>query len=333
MYYFQLDGHFMKHEILYNSFLEEIVQRIPQKTRIVGILADMLCISKEAIYKRLRGDVPFTFYEVMVISKQLQIPLDTLKVDDSPISKPFKLKLIEYINPAESDFALMEEMITILQSLKDVPNAEGGEITNIVPQPLYVAYESLFKFYLFKWRYQSNSLDKTIPYKDIIISDRLRKTQKENMKWAKYLHTDYIFDNLLFHYLVNNIKYFYYVGLITKEEIESIKQDLLRLLDEIDLLSRTGYFKETGKKINIYISNVNIDTGYCFINSPDHQMTVIKAFLLNGIASTDKKTFEEMMHWVQSVKQQSILITKSSEKRKISFLKEQHEIIESLSNL
>ena len=323
----------MKYEILYNSFLEEITQKIPQRTGLVNTLADMLCIGKEAVYRRLRREVPFTLYEAMTISRQLGISLDSLKMDELSTSKPFQLRLIEYINPAESDFALLEEMNVILKSLKDTPDAKGCEVTNILPQPLYIAYEHLFKFYLFKWRYLSNRSSKAIPYKDIIIENRLKKFQEENVVLAKHLHTEYIFDNLLFYYLATNIKYYYRIDLITSKEVQLIKLDLLKILDQIDSWSRTGFFKETGKKINIYVSNVNVDTNYIYMDMPGHQLTIIKAFLINGIASTDKRTFEELKHWIRSMKRQSILISGSSEIERVNFLEEQHKIIESLSQL
>lgn len=323
----------MEYELLYNSFLREITQSIPHKAGVVNVLADLLHIGKEAVYRRLRGEVPFTFHEVMTISRQLSISLDNLEIDSSSMSKPFRLSLIEYINPAESDFVLLKEMTEILKSFKDVPDPEVGEIANILPQPLYIPYENIFKFFLFKWKYQSNSSDKTVPYKDIVVVDKLKKVQEEYVEWARRLHTEYIFDRQIFHYLVTNIKYFYWVGLISNEEIQLIKEDLLKILNNIDLWSRTGFIQETGKSINIYISGINVDTNYIYVSTPDYQLTIIKAFLLNGIASTDKRTFEEVKHWMQSMKQQSILITKSSEKERFNFLKEQYDLIESLSQV
>lgn len=322
--------------MMHNIFLAEIARRIPQEEEMVNVLAGILSISRESVCEKLKENVPFTFNEAMMISGQLNISLDSLKLnsDSSSTPKPpFKFNLIEYINPAKTDFALLEEMISILKLLKNVPDAEGGEITNILPQPLYVAYENVFKFYLFKWKYQSNRLNQAVPYKDIVIPDMLRKMQEENVKWSKVLHTDYILDNLTFHYLVNNIKYFYHVRLITREEIELIRQDLFKILDQIEIWSRDGVFEETGRRINIYISDVNIDTSYIYLNAPDYQLTIAKTFLLNGIASSEKVTFEELQYWINSIKRQSTLITECNEKDRFQYLKEQRIIIDSLCQL
>lgn len=322
----------MKYEEINNVFLEKIVQKIPQKSEIAKILADLLGIDQEDVYRKIKGEDNFTFYEVMTISEEFGISLDNLKAENPLITEPFRFKLIEYINPAETDFALMEEMTLIMKSFSETSEPEAAEITNILPQPLYIPYKYISRFYLFKWKYQSN-LNKAIPYKDIVIVDKLQKIQEEYLKWAKLLHADYIFDHLLFHYLVADIRYFFQAGLITREELLLIKQDLLSILDEIDLLSSTGFIKETGKKINIYISYVNIDTNYVYVAAPGYFLTIIKTFILNGIATTDEKIFNELKHRVQSIKQQSVLITKSAEKEKIKFLKEQFHIIESLSLL
>ncbi len=318
---------------MYNSFLGEIVQKIPQKIDVVNTLADMLCLAKEAVYRRLRKEVPFTFYEVMTISRQLGISLDNLEMDNSPKTQPFRLKLIEYMDPQESDFAMMEDIIAIMKSCKDCPDAHAGEVTNILPQPLYVYYEHVFRFYLLKWKYQSNRSEHAVPYRDIAVPEQLQRVQEEYGGWTKHIHRDYVFDRMLFRDFVTNVEYFHCIGLITRDEVMSIMDDLLRILDEIDYLSRTGTFRETGKKVDIYISGVNVETSYVYVSAPDCRLTIIKAFLLNGIVSSDRATFEEAKLWMHSLQKQSVLITGSGEKERIGFLEEQHKIVESLSRL
>ena len=138
---------------------------------------------------------------------------------------------------------------------------------------------------------------------------------------------------MLFNYFVADMRNFYHAGLITREEVELIKLDLLKILDEIDVLSRTGFFKETGKKVHIYISYVNVDTNYIYVTAEDFHLTIIKAFILNGIATTDKKVYEELRFRVQSIKRHSVLITGSGEKERIDFLERQYKIVDGLSQL
>ena len=94
----------MKDVSLYESFLAELRKKIPQGAKLTNTLVDMLYIEREAVYRRLRGEVPFTFMEVMTIAKELGISLDNLTETDTCKSRPFQLKLVEYANPLDADF-------------------------------------------------------------------------------------------------------------------------------------------------------------------------------------------------------------------------------------
>ncbi|NDW09114.1 hypothetical protein [Dysgonomonas sp. 520] len=323
----------MRYEKLYENLLEVLEEKIPQKIDIANVLMDMLHIGKEAVYRRLRGEVPFTLVEVAIISKELGVSIDNLVRIDSAKKRPFQFNMIEYMSPTDSDYALMEEINYLILQLKDNPDTEGGEATNILPQPLYVAHENISRFFLFKWRYQFNT-SVPLAYKEIVICPKLKKIQLENKIAARYLKkTDFIFDYQIFSYLVHEIKYYYNIGLVTFDEVQLIRQDLLDILSEIENLSLTGRFKETGNEVNLYISNVSFDTGYCYIDVPNYHLTVVKAFTLNGIASLDEKTYQRRKVWIQSLKRQSNLITHSGEKERIEFFRKQLEIIGSLKNI
>ena len=96
----------MKDVSLYESFLAELRKKIPQGAKLTNTLVDMLYIEREAVYRRLRGEVPFTFMEVMTIAKELGISLDNLTETDTCKSRPFQLKLVEYANPLDADFRI-----------------------------------------------------------------------------------------------------------------------------------------------------------------------------------------------------------------------------------
>ena len=58
-------------EVLNNNLIEAMRIRIPDGTNLANVLMDILYIGKEAVYRRLRGEVPFTLAEVAAISKSL----------------------------------------------------------------------------------------------------------------------------------------------------------------------------------------------------------------------------------------------------------------------
>lgn len=308
-----------------------MLQKVPCKTDLVNIIMDILFIGKEAAYRRLREEVPFSLSEVATISQKLGISIDNLLGSASLKSKPFHLKHVEHLNPTEIDYAMIEEFVTILRNIKKEDFSEGGEATNILPQPLYLKHKHISRFYMFKWKNMHDDPNKTTSYCDIHIPERLRDIQLENVIVAQNVSTtNYIFDNLIFQYLANDLKYFKNIQLITDEECQLIKNDILQILSEFEVLSETGYFPVSKNKVNMYISNTNFAGSYCYIQNNSFYISMVKALILNGIASLDPKVFEQLKSWFNTQKQQSILITQSGERERISFFKKQRNIINEL---
>ena len=85
----------MEKELLYDNLLNTIKEEFPQKTNLVSALVDLLCIEKEAVYRRLRGEVAFTFAEIVTIANAFGISLDNLVGTVTAKSRPFQLKLVD----------------------------------------------------------------------------------------------------------------------------------------------------------------------------------------------------------------------------------------------
>ena len=58
--------------------IEALKEKLPPKTNLANLLMDTLYIGREAIYRRLRGEVPFTLEEAALISRKLGVSLDKL---------------------------------------------------------------------------------------------------------------------------------------------------------------------------------------------------------------------------------------------------------------
>ena len=56
------------------NLIEAAKEKFPAKGQLANILMDTLYMGKEAIYRRLRGEVPFTFQEAAIIQRTGDIP-------------------------------------------------------------------------------------------------------------------------------------------------------------------------------------------------------------------------------------------------------------------
>ena len=61
---------------LKDGLIRAMKDKMPGGNNLASALTEILCIGKEAVYRRLRGEVAFTFNEAAVISRELGISLD-----------------------------------------------------------------------------------------------------------------------------------------------------------------------------------------------------------------------------------------------------------------
>ena len=68
----------MTKNYIVKELIKEMKERIPQGQNLANYLTDTLYMGKEAVYRRLRGEVAFTFDEIAVISHIWASPLTRL---------------------------------------------------------------------------------------------------------------------------------------------------------------------------------------------------------------------------------------------------------------
>jgi hypothetical protein len=249
----------MKDEVWYNRFMSVLFVRHPKRSKLVEALGNLLNIEREAVYRRLRGDVNFSIYEIAKISSEWNISMDNI-LNVSSGNVPFLMRKINYITPSEEELKFLRHITQSINDLKDFPDTEFMDICNKIPRQFLAGYSYLNQFSLFKWMYQINE-NKTAQFSQIIISDEKRQLDADYHNAIKNVpYSIFIFDRMLFDHLISEILYFHSIMMITDEEKELIKNDLHSLLDYLSEVTTSGCYPETRKKVDIYISQLNIDT-------------------------------------------------------------------------
>ena len=81
----------------YNSeLIKAMNEKLPNGTNLANTLIDMLYLGKEAVYRRLRGEVPFTLAEAAAISQKMGVSLDKLAGTNVDSNAIFDLNIIRH---------------------------------------------------------------------------------------------------------------------------------------------------------------------------------------------------------------------------------------------
>lgn len=314
----------------YDYFLETLSKKYPKKKDLAQALIDLLCIEREAVYRRLRKEVIFPAHEIVKIASEWNISLDRM-VDADTGKISFQLRLHSAFNPSEEDMKHLEKEIENIENFKTCPNSEYMVIFNNLSRSLAAGFEYIYQFNVFKWAYLYRNESPPLSFSQIILSERLRNlisTYYQNMKYAK--NTSYIFEHMVFEYIVRDIQFFHSILLITDEEKALIKKDLHALLDYLLEIANTGCFPESGNKVQLYVSMINVNTNYSCFYTDNLKTFRVHTFNILDIYTFDLKAIERFRIWMQLMKRTSIQISEVDERSRIEFFAKQRQLIEEM---
>jgi len=315
---------------LSQALIAEIQKFYPKSSIMVTALADILRIERGAVYRRLRQEVPFTFNEIAIIAKNLNISLDTIVGVEGVKTVPFQLQLPDFVFPQEEDCSLFNNYIKFLRSIDPLENSETASISNVLPHDLFGEFHSLFRFYLFVWNYHCRH-DKPKPFHLISTSPEMSRFMNNYMMEMKnFTKTSFVFDNRMFRFFVDRVNYFHSIRLIEKEDVSTIKEELFAMLDYLEKMAITGQFQETGKAVNLYISDIDINTSYAYMEAKKIHLSMVKVFVLSYVTSLDENTFDQMKKWIHSVIKISTLITLTNERQRVLYFEKQRKMVNEL---
>ncbi len=319
----------MKNAVV-NELISTMREITPKEGNLANVLMDILCMSKEAIYRRLRGEVAFTFSEVAIIASQLGISLDKIIGNSMSGGAMFDLNVLNPTDPMDNYYDILMRYQKLFRYVKTDATTEVVTASNTIPYTFYAPYEHLSKFRIGRWLYQNERLRTPVSLSDIVLPEKLIKVQKELLEDLRLVkRTCFILDENIFGSFVKEIRYFSELGLVSTSDVQNLKKELYQLLRELELLSEKGSF-HNGNALSVYLSNVNFEATYSYVEKSGFQICFLRVYSINSMDSRDDKICDYQRKWINSLKRHSTLISQSGEIQRMMFFNEQRKIVDTL---
>ncbi len=315
---------------LYDNFLAALLARYPVKSDLVNALSDLLRLEKESVYRRLRGDVHFSAEEMMRVAGKWNISLDNMVSANPAKTRPFNLNMVEFLDPTEEDYAILEQHNRDLEMVAADPDGFAIEIVNTLPRGLYARSEHLTRFFSMKWCHKFKP-ENALPFGSVQVPERLRKIDLEYIAIEhRFPEMHSIHDPRIIENLVGEIVYYRSIGMLTDGEAILLRNELLSLVDYMENVTLTGYFPEAKNKLFFYLSHSWIETEYLLFRSASFNLSMVKVLERNSIVSVDRSVLELFMKMALATKQMSVLMSQSNALKQAEFFTRQREIIMTL---
>lgn len=315
-----------------------IKNALPPNISLVDTLADLLKISYDSVYRRIRGEKPVTLNELKILCEHFHLSLDEVlqfKSDSVVFTAPD-------INASDPDFA--EYLKGVLQQMKYFNSFEKKEM-------LYQCKDApLFYFYLFPeiGAFKTFCWLKTLfdnpEYKDKNFSlkefpfEECNLIGQQIIKEYNVLPSTEIWNFETLNSTINQLEYYRDAGLFkTKEDFVTVVESFNKTLDHFQHQADTGYKFVPGTTdvsykapIKFYINEVLLGNNTFIIKLDDQRLSIVTYNALNYLMTKDVRFGKKLLQGFNTLVSRATLISGTGEKERYRFFRVQREKISQL---
>jgi len=312
----------------------KILESIPKQFKPVNYLMDSLGLSQISVYRRLKGEIPFTFEEIYKLSLDLDFSLDEI-TDSRREGRVFIDMTTNAAFDSSNAFLEMLEQYYYKDTLllKENSNSKSTHAQNRVPVFISFYFEHLYKFFYYKWMHQFRKTSLNFCFSDMVIPPQIiEMQQKISSNRGNFGAQTYILNQDVYLNIIKEIQYYYKRKLITKDEFILFKNDLYKMVQDTEKYAQNG-INEYNETISIYLSNFDIESNSIYAEAGDQTISFFYPYTINPMIVRNSKFCAIHKEWLDSLKKYSIFISQSNEALASDFFGKQYQYIENIDKI
>jgi len=295
------------------------------KTKLVDTISEILHLSQDAAYRRIRNEKLLNLDEIIILSQAFNLSID------NHISVASKTKVVPFHFPFVGlDFDFTAYLQSILQNLQLVKEAGGTIYYSAKDIPMFHCFQlpELTKFKLFYW------LKTMLSRRDFVgVKYADYEPDAEQLAICKEIHEVYskinsveIWNYETIHGLTSQIAYYKTVGFMTGEEAELMLKSLTTLLEHLFTEAEMEHKSTIGKRsiqdsqnFRLFFNEVLAADNSIYAEMGDMKAAFMPHIILNYITTFDEDYCCYIKEVFESVMKKSTLISGVNEKDRSLF--------------
>ena len=315
------------------NLLAVIQEKVPQEKNLATYLADKLVLGKESVYRRLRGEIHFTFDEIATLSLDLGFSIDNIIGTKNNENALFNIHMLQNLDYFDIYKGKMLEYGQIFRKMGDNPDAEARVSCNTLPYYFHINHKNLSRFRIYKWLHQNQKIGVNDKFSKFELSEDIldiHRTFYQNIQ--KIPNVTVIVDNNIFWSAAKDIEYFYKRGLLSDEDLQLLREELLEIIDMLEDMTTKGVSR-SGAKVSFYYSSVDLEASYLHFESDDWNFVQVRIFSISAIDSYNDRLCQIQKNWIESLKKYSVLISGSGEIQRFEYMNKQRGYVNKIPYL
>jgi hypothetical protein len=313
--------------VMQEVFIKHLKQVVPSNVSLVDDIADLLQISNDSAYRRLRNETELSLDETYKICKHYRISIDSVLSNNGDSVTCNYIKLTDSIDNFEN------YLTGLLNQLQKLQKADDAKIIYAAEEiPIFHSFFSkeLTAFKLFYWQrsvlnipdYQTKKFDwDSIPEKQLQLANEIHQA------YLTVPSTE-VWTNETIQTTIKQIEYYFESGAFKeKEDAIVVLQELKKMMQAINQYAEDET-KAKNTSFNLYNSDLVIGTNCIHVTVAGSVISYISFNSINSLTTSNQQFCEEIEHWMKNLIKKSTLISSIAEKQRFQFFSKAYKAID-----
>lgn len=317
----------MQPDSIQSSFLDQVRQRLPPNHSFADELAEILNISRDSAYRRIRGETLLSLDEVKKVCSHFKISLDNLL---SPTSDMVSFHH-RAIDSEKFTFEVwLKSVLANLQMISSFPDKELIYSAKDIPFFHYYHFPELAAFKMFFWMksYHNYPQYANVKFKPDLISKDLLATGKRALDLYAEIPSTEIWSDETLNVTLNQINYYFECGYITAEYAQKLYDDFAGMISIIQENAASGSKSKTPHNYNLYKNEILIAETTILFKMGDRRAAFITYNTMNLLSTSQEGFCSQIEKYLVNLENKSVLISTTGEKERNKFFKRLNEKIQ-----
>lgn len=306
-------------------FLGQIRNRLPENMALADELAELLNISRDSAYRRIRGETVLSLDEVKKLYDQYGVSLDAIISPDS------NMVLFQH-QAVDVNYKLEEWLNSLIQNLELAKSSKELELifaAKDIPIFHYFQNRELSAFKLFVW---SKSVIKDIryanvPYSSDVISKDILATAAKAWQLYASLPSVEIWSDEALNSTLKQIEFYHECGFFTQQDQAArLCDQLIGFNVQIRNMAADGR-KTEGGTFTLYQNEILIPDNTIFAKMNNMRVVYINYNTLDLLTTHQDPFCEKTELYMHNLIKNSALISSTAEKERNRFFNKMEERI------
>lgn len=303
-----------------NYFIDQLKLILPDNLVLAQEISDILEITLDSAYRRIRCETLLSIDEVFKISSKYNLNIDDVFSNTSNTVR------FDYIKLTDSELNFENYLLSIMSHIKELNKYENRKLIYVAEEmPIFYSFSSqkLTEFKLFYWQRSVLNISKyqKIKFEWGLFSQKIIDAARNTYNHYLTVPSQEIWTTETLNASLKQIKYYFDTGLINK------KIALELLVDYKEVVLKVQNNAEIGKKnindinqtFKLYNCNVVLGTNCIYTIMGNLKHSFISFNTLNSLKTNNPEFCNETEHWIKNIQQKSTLISKINEKERHHF--------------